>query len=599
MRVKIEIEVTPKEMPVATELIQALKSLAAQVEAKVKYVPDAQTNLQRFTAMIRSVEDDDGKDLEEVAVRIQRSFEDHGDEQLLWDFFEAFSAVVLEGDLVRKEKPVAPFVYLLSRIPEPFKTRARDALIQKILKFLTIKRPADCVRAEFFAHAEAFAALVKLEFVSIKGAITTINTLLKKDDNRCAALTMLGKTVELCLDILTEKCEKGVLRELQMTLESITDPAFEYDIAYIRENMSWQDGGGGGGDHPWKPIPLVPHRCFEGHRNVIFSLAYDPVRDVLVSASKDGRVITWGSDGKQQDLIELPRHYACSMDINPRQRILYMCGVSKETQGIPSKDVSPAVIAFVQTDHGKWQQHGILEKQDTKVISSIKAGLGAGHQFVTGETMKDSVNEYTRSVVCCYDLHGNPSFETLRPVAVFAEHQDIITCMAAVPRSEHTFLSGSRDCRVLLWDVRVPKSVGVLLGHDGTVTSVSASDHLVVTGGLDKKLMTFDIRLLTPTAPQLRPLSTLMLDESAVLKVALGHPTEAAASTLLGLYQINLVTNESRQVQGFLDPTNPNAAKTTRYHDLVWSRDHAVLYAAGDDMRIDVYVKGGLDGGLR
>lgn len=26
----------------------------------------------------RSVEDDDGKDLEEVAVRIQRSFEDHG-----------------------------------------------------------------------------------------------------------------------------------------------------------------------------------------------------------------------------------------------------------------------------------------------------------------------------------------------------------------------------------------------------------------------------------------------------------------------------------------------------------------------------------------
>jgi hypothetical protein len=31
------------------------------------------------------------------------------------------------------------------------------------------------------------------------GAITTIITLLKKLENRCAAITMLGKTVELCL----------------------------------------------------------------------------------------------------------------------------------------------------------------------------------------------------------------------------------------------------------------------------------------------------------------------------------------------------------------------------------------------------------------
>ena len=43
---------------------------------------------------------------------------------------------------------MAPFVYLLSRVPEPSKTRARDALIQKILKFLTIKR--------FFVLSDSF-----------------------------------------------------------------------------------------------------------------------------------------------------------------------------------------------------------------------------------------------------------------------------------------------------------------------------------------------------------------------------------------------------------------------------------------------------------
>lgn len=117
----------------------------------------------------------------------------------------------------------------------------------KVLKHLTVKRPVEASRMEFFAHAEAFAALVNLEFVSINGAsktsnflyfkcwdkkiqtpldsticatllvytscprfdikfhlsfvgaITTIITLLRKPETRCAAVTMLGKTVELCL----------------------------------------------------------------------------------------------------------------------------------------------------------------------------------------------------------------------------------------------------------------------------------------------------------------------------------------------------------------------------------------------------------------
>ena len=49
-------------------------------------------------------------------------------------------------------------------------------------------------------QAEAFAAMVLIDFVTIKGAAQTIMTLLKKPDNRCAAITMLGKTIELCHD---------------------------------------------------------------------------------------------------------------------------------------------------------------------------------------------------------------------------------------------------------------------------------------------------------------------------------------------------------------------------------------------------------------
>ena len=59
---------------------------------------------------------------------------------------------------------------LLPTLPEPYRTRMRDAVIPRVLKHLTLKRPVAVDRTEFFAHAEAFAALVQLECVSIPGA---------------------------------------------------------------------------------------------------------------------------------------------------------------------------------------------------------------------------------------------------------------------------------------------------------------------------------------------------------------------------------------------------------------------------------------------
>lgn len=67
---------------------------------------------------------------------------------------------------------------LLPKLPDapwPFKTKMRDQLIPRVLKHLTAKRPVAVDRTEFFAHAEAFAALVQLEFVSIPGVRSCCN----------------------------------------------------------------------------------------------------------------------------------------------------------------------------------------------------------------------------------------------------------------------------------------------------------------------------------------------------------------------------------------------------------------------------------------
>ena len=43
------------------------------------------------------------------------------------------------------------------------------ALLWQVLRHLMIKRPVTADRTEFFAHAEAFAAMSQLKFVLIEG----------------------------------------------------------------------------------------------------------------------------------------------------------------------------------------------------------------------------------------------------------------------------------------------------------------------------------------------------------------------------------------------------------------------------------------------
>lgn len=47
--------------------------------------------------------------------------------------------------------------------------------VRQVLKHLTVKRPVEASRLDFFAHAEAFASLVNLEFVSITGKYLSVN----------------------------------------------------------------------------------------------------------------------------------------------------------------------------------------------------------------------------------------------------------------------------------------------------------------------------------------------------------------------------------------------------------------------------------------
>lgn len=615
MRLFVEVELAVDEIPIATELIRTLRTLTDNVRTR---------NVGKlFRALVARL--DDPAQLESVAAEVALLLQEgggglpsEGPSQVVSEFFGAFSAVVFNQELVARQQSIVPYMYLLLRLPDNAKSRIRETLIPRVLKYLTLKRPVDASRMDFFAHAEAFAALVRMEFVSITGAVTTIATLLRKPETRCAAITMLGKTVELCLVQLTEIRDEGVLTELMSALQTVTEDAFQYDVNYVKDSLGWnhmpkQDAHGSShheGAHGDAALAastgvLRAVDSFVGHRDQIFAMCYDEEQAQLVSGGKEGTLIVWSSEGQIVETVDMGHHYACSLDIHPTMHSLLVCGVTKEDAGAAAAAgnkslMAPRVVCYGSTGHG-WEEQGSVVKETAKLVSCIKAmGVEGEHAFVTGETIESSTPSgqggRLQERVCYYDLNTAPNFASLQPVRQYNEHEGLITSLALYPPNPNLFFSGSRDCTVRAWDRRAASSVGLfgkmaasgrIQAHDMMITCLDALDATtIVSAGMDARVLRWDFRTLSSQGGS-SPVSVLAPDDSAVLKVALGGPPSCAAvSTLRGLYIVNLAPPSpfARPAEVFSD-----GRRVGRYHDLIWDHSRKILYAAGDAMRVDCY----------
>jgi WD40 repeat protein len=126
---------------------------------------------------------------------------------------------------------------------------------------------------------------------------------------------------------------------------------------------------------------------------------------------------------------------------------------------------------------------------------------------------------------------------------------------------------------------------GRVTAHDSMITCIDAYDHLLASGGLDKKVAIWDLRTLDSNGLIL-PIKKITVDDNAILKVAIGLSNNVAVSTLKGLSLIDFAGSATpKQAIPFKDQKPPG-----RYHDLKWNTNKSVLFAAGDDMRIDQYI---------
>lgn len=125
------------------------------------------------------------------------------------------------------------------------------------------------------------------------------------------------------------------------------------------------------------------------------------------------------------------------------------------------------------------------------------------------------------------------------------------------------------------------------------ITCLDSFDSILVSGGLDKKVVVWDLRMLATTG-YTQPYARLSVDEMPVLKVAIGPSQQSTAvSTLAGLFMVDFLSGTPKPAQPF--PTTatantPTGKKAKRYHDLKWNSMKNILYAAGDDGAVDQYV---------
>jgi len=150
----------------------------------------------------------------------------------------------------------------------------------------------------------------------------------------------------------------------------------------------------------------------------------------------------------------------------------------------------------------------------------------ASHQFAclkNGAALL-SCGHWDGSIKCTW-------FDGLHPVQTLNKHKDLVTCLALGVDGK-TFVSGSKDTTVLVWDILHQKGVPVrvdenpvhtLYGHDDEVTCVAVDVGLdvVVSGSNDGSCIVHNLRqgtyLRTIFHPQKQPISIIAISSNGYI----------------------------------------------------------------------------------
>ena len=502
MKITLDVELQEGEAnQISRELIVALQAVSDQVVTRVVTDKNALSQLLRENIL---------RGGGEIAlVELNRRF---SQPHLFQDCLDVVYGILVGPDRVDS---ALPFVAALCRLPEPVKVRVRDEIVQRSMAFLSTPRRLDSSREPILPHADVVASFVKLEILPVKNVVLTLIQMIRLETTRCAGITCLGKLMEVAHEVVLERCDQNMMELLRAVLGSAQqDDTFIYDVEYIMEPLGWSQS------QQNKFIQMGVIKFGAHHATPIVAMAYSgasATREVVVTSSADGTIATWDAPGKLIESCVLARHYASCLDIAKQGRALLVGGVGRQINTIPA-------VVFYAEEMGRWVEKGAVEPENSRVITCVKSLRNSGH----GSLLFFCGVNGAANALCYYDATRQ---SVLRE---FHDHSDIITTIYTSSERENLLFSGSRDCTVVMYDMRMPQSTGQQFTHHySTVTAIDGFGDYIVTGGLDKRIMVHDTRMMHA--------QNIVRDlDSAVLSLSVSPQFICATSTLTGIHFVNL-----------------------------------------------------------
>ncbi|KPI84344.1 guanine nucleotide-binding protein beta subunit-like protein G-protein (beta)-like protein [Leptomonas seymouri] len=466
------------------------------------------------------------------------------------------SAALFNKDRANSGESVSPFIDVIPRLPEEAQSRAKEAIVQLVIAFLSKPRRLDCSRAPLLVYAETIAVMAKKGLLSIRSVIGALVQMIENEATRTAGMTCLGKLVEIAYEA-TRNCDAVSLNALRRAVRfAQSNDIFLYDVEYIMEAFGWS---------PCNPS-LSLRRSIPHHESSILSLVYFGgvnCRELVVTSSSDGTIGTWNGVGVLQQNVLLSRHYASCVGLTNRGRSLIVGAVGRYS------NTPPAVIFYSEDGNRKaqWQECGGTEPDDASFISGLKClNDPSGSRYCVG------VRTSNANPLLVYD---GPCV-TQR----YFDHSDIITAIHVPRDRDNLIITGSRDCSTLLYDLRDPRNVSSMAHHTNTVSCITSCDNYLFTAGLDKRLVISDLRML-------RGPTTIRDMDSAILSISVNNALQCAVSTLTGVYVINFANVTTVATSSRADC----GSGALRYNTISWNNAGNILFGGGEGRTLDLFVR--------
>ncbi|MDI1489842.1 MAG: WD domain protein [Ramalina farinacea] len=209
-----------------------------------------------------------------------------------------------------------------------------------------------------------------------------------------------------------------------------------------------------------------PHALL-GHHHYIYTLAFSPKGNVLVSGSYDEAVILWDVRTRQK-LKTLPAHSdpVGGVDFVRDGTLIVSCA-------------GDGLIRIWDTSTGQCLR--TLVHEDNAPVTAVR--FSPNGKFVLAWTLDACVrlwNYVEGRCVKTYQGHSNCKYSLSGAFGTYGGEDDLTPGKAFV-------VSGSEDGRLLCWDVVSKEIVADLEGHAGPVLGVDTrEDGLMISGGVDR-----------------------------------------------------------------------------------------------------------------